>query len=414
MCAGGPGATSLVWHGAEWTPIVDLPSPWGCQIRNLSIDGRDTAGVIGLRYRGGYERGVNSGKNNVFEHLAIANVNVGIEVGDPLGPDLVGGDFRSISIRHVQIGVRVLGANVTGMTFRNMILRDYEQAGFMVMGLGGGGGRGAETDSVPEDQRVLMDSDHRRELLLSDLPPYARKRMVRGHSRYGHIVGGGGPDITIFDLTGGSPAPKSWMIDTNFCAVRVYTARIEGHGGVLRRTYSGISGRFNDVLMDVCTTAAGQRPGNAIEYHGRGPLFLVGGAYDGDIRLLGQVVVYTLGTRFTTPGSAGFRQLPQTAHSGAHIHQVTPCHVLTVAVPAGEKSIPVRLAGMTTQADANYLTAVTPSFNAGGVWVTDKRPDGFRVHFGTAAGGQASIDVLIRRAPRVTSADGSTYNAIGE
>jgi len=107
---GGEKSTTLIWQGPEGQPVIDLPSPWGCQVRNLAINGQNVPGAIGVRYRGGYERHANSGKNNLFENLTITCVDVGIEVGDQFGPDLVGGTFRNIWIMYMRIGVRLMGA----------------------------------------------------------------------------------------------------------------------------------------------------------------------------------------------------------------------------------------------------------------------------------------------------------------
>jgi len=396
---GGAGSTRLVWQGPEWAPMIDLPSPWGCQVRNLALDGNNTAGVIGIRYRGGYEREANSGKNNQFENLKLVNLHVGIEVGDPMGPDLVSGHFHRISIANMGIGVRVMAMNVTGMVFRHIQLTSYRQAGFHLIGFGGRQIRVTAEDPVAENVQVLMDPDQRHEIFLNDIPAYARKRMVWPHPDYGHVAGGGAPDVTIHALIGGSDHPEAWMIDSNFAAVRVYGAQVETAGGFFRRSYTGISGRFNDVLVDVSVSTTGPKRRNAIEYHGRGPLFLVGGTYEGDLALLGQVIVYNMGVRFFPQDKGGFTQLPQTAGSGANVHEMLPLQTLDLSVPGGVTSLPVRFDGTYIQPDAHYQVFITPGFNAGHFWVTRKTREGFELHFNKGPAADTHVDVLVRRKP---------------
>ena len=97
------------------------------------------------------------------------------------------------------------------------------------------------------------------------------------------------------------------------------------------------------------------------------------------------------------PRDIGFTQLPDT--SGAQIHEVTPSTTMTVTVPKGATAIEVPLEGVATQADTAYQVYVTPSFNAGGHWVTGKNRQGFALHVAKAPEQDATVDVLVQRTP---------------
>jgi hypothetical protein len=75
-----------------------MPAPWHCVLSDFTLDGANTAGLIGIRYRAGYEFGANGGKLNTFQRLSLFDMHVGIEVGGPLLPDLVGSSFRNLDI----------------------------------------------------------------------------------------------------------------------------------------------------------------------------------------------------------------------------------------------------------------------------------------------------------------------------
>ena len=447
--AGGGKSTTLIWAGPEGEPVIDLPSPWDCQVKNLDINGRNVPGAIGIRLRGGYERDANSGKNNLFENMTIVRLDVCIEIGDPYGPDLVGATFRNIWLMYMNIGVRAMGSNVTGIVFENCALTGYQQAGFKIVGYTARLIRESADDPMPEPEQpgepaVLMAPGNQREIFLHEVPEYALKRMTINRSHRGWAprtwVGGGAPDITCYSLIGHARDPTTWMFDTNWGTIRVYTARVEGPGGIFRANSNEISGRFNDTLVDVTSTSPGGLTGNSIEYHRQGPLYLIGGTYEANISLGQDTIVYSMGAKFferrTHAGGAihpdyqipegieatrtgetklwpgrrgmydlvtfdypediGFKQLPGT--SGAQIHEMSPTLVKTVKVPEGKQSNRVELSGMESQPGA-YQVFVTPNFDTGGFWISEKREHGFVIHFKNAAPARAEADLLIQRSP---------------
>ena len=148
--------------------------------------------------------------------------------------------------------------------------------------------------------------------------------------------------------------------------------------------------------MNVHASILGRQRRKAIEYHGRGPFYLIGGHYEGDVALLGQVVVYTMGPRFS---HGGIKQLPQTAHSGAHLHEMVPLQSFSRSVPKGANSLSVRFNQMASQPDAHYQVFITPGFDAGHFWVTHKTRKGFKLNFKNGPITDGTVDVMVRRKP---------------
>ncbi|MBI4025108.1 MAG: hypothetical protein HY360_09010, partial [Verrucomicrobia bacterium] len=407
-------------------------------------------------YRGGIERGVyaHGGKNNRFEGITIFNVGIGIEVGGLFGPDLVGATFINTTVTNVRIGYRLMGCNVTSMVFINPLVAEFEEAGFQIKAFGGRQIRVSKDEPIVQrhaDGRpgVLMDPDEEREIFQTDLPAWLSAPGVTyptwwSANAAGKRVlwaGGGNLDVTIYGLLAHSSHLNSWVIDTNWGLVRVYSARIEGMGGIFRSSVPMAAGNYANVLMDMATTSAGGLNGNAIELHGEGPLYLIGGTYRANIALGGRSLVYAFGARFETPDSSseallplgydrpldqrikrtgetravscergqaemvrvthprnpGFINLP--GSHGARVHELTQSARMTVSALKEQTSVEVKLAGMAVQPDANYQVAVTPNFNAGGVWVSRKQRDSITVNFNHPAPPGATLDVLISHDP---------------
>ena len=89
-----------------------MPAPWRCRLSDFAIDGQSTPGLIGVRYRPGYEFGRNGGKENTFERISVRGVDVGFDVGAPLNPDLVASRFAQLETYDTRIGVRFSGGDV--------------------------------------------------------------------------------------------------------------------------------------------------------------------------------------------------------------------------------------------------------------------------------------------------------------
>lgn len=442
------GATKLIWEGGPNQVIIDMPAPWYCELSNLRIDGGNAEGTIGIRYRAGWEFGVNGGKKNVFERIALERLDVGIHIGGPFGPDLVGSTFRHISAHACRIGFLLESANVAEMWFKECFLGSCEEAGFKLVGHRGRVLRHLAEKDAPVTDEVVVDA-FGREIFLEQLAPRLAQEKVRegAHtdvpgSASRPWAGGGSPTCYISDLVAHMQHPQAWMIDSNWACVRLEHVRMEGCSGVLRVQGKGMRNlRFNDILIDVNAVTTGGLNGYAIEYQKGGPITFIGGTFEGPIGLGQNAVCYSVGARFLErrrrmPGfvrdgftlpegsffkltgkpttipyrrwkgqrvesgvhdAIGFEQLPGT--SGARVHRVNESHPFTIAVEAGKRAITVPLKGLSAQPDAAYQVHITPSWRTGSVWVSNKQPSQFTVNVDEPAPAKdGSLDVLIHRA----------------
>ena len=72
---------------------------------------------------------------------------------------------------------------------------------------------------------------------------------------------------------------------------------------------------------------------------------------------------------------------------------------MVAEVPEGATSVEAPLAGLNEQADANYQVAVTPTFNAGGAWVSRKERNRVIINFANPAPAGAKLDVIVTHEP---------------
>ncbi len=448
------GATRLIWTGGPNQVVIDLPAPWYCEVRNISIDGNNTEGLVGIRYRAGWEFGTNGGKCNLFEGIRLTRMDVGFHVGGPFGPDLVAGEFRNIQISAVREGFRFVGANVAEMWLSGIMITNYDECGFNLITHSGRVVRGIAERDTPTEENVLRDADGR-EIFLEQIPEtaIAQKLMrtehpgVEGSARR-PWVGGGGPTVVIENVVAHAKHPASWLVKSFYAPVRLSYVRHEGPGGILKAWGGAPDGRFNDILVDVNAVTPGGLDGWVIDYDRPGPLYIMGGTFEGLIALGRDAVVYDMGCKFANHGRSasgligpefvlpegsfyrrtgeqqtwperrwpgdvavsethdwvGYVQRPGTA--GAVVYSLQNEMSLTVQVPEGETSVAVALDGMRRQPDAGYQVTVTPGWRAGEVWVTDKRPDGFTVNAANPAPEGASLDVVVRRTAPPGAAQG--------
>lgn len=448
----GSGATRLIWTGGPNQVVIDMPAPWDCSVNSLSIDGQNAEGLIGLRYRAGWEFGINGGKRNTFDDLVITRVRTAIHVGDPFIPDLVGGDFRNIHVSACVDGFRFVSGNVAEMWVSNAMVTGYEEAGFRLMATTGRAVRSIEERGEEPDVPVFTDS-YGNEIFLEQIPEEAKRQklMQAEHPEIeGSVarpwVGGGSPTVVIQNVVAHAKDPRAWLVDAYHGRLRLQGVRSEGPGGLFRARGGSRTGRFNDILIDVNAVTPGNQNGYVIEYDRPGPLYMLGGTLEG-IAALGQnALVYDLGVKFVasgrkmpgviplgaelvgdlyqrtgeettiphrgTPGEAivgygpervGFIQKPGT--SGARVLRLQEGTSRTVAVPAGETSVRVALEGLERQADAAYQVSVMPNWRAGDVWVSDRAADGFTVNLENAAPEDGAVDVIVRRGPIVGSVE---------
>jgi len=443
---GGP--TNLTYKGAPNKTILDMEAPNNCTISGLSINGDNIPGTVGIRYRAGYERGVNGGKSNNFFNINLARLDIGMWIGDPFAPDLVGSGFYSLGINYTRICLLVEGANVAGMTFYNPIFSGYREAGIKLVGQTSRLIRRSTADPIPPNEvpdtpSVLTDVQTGAEIFEKDVPEYAlknraSKRQYQGKEYY--WAPGGAPEMTVYNVNFGGHAANAWAIDTNWGNIRLYSARVEGVQGFYRRSATISSSRFTDIFADVNVTSYGGTTGNVMEYHGPGPFYLYGGIFSGKVALGDNTQVYTTGTRFekgkfpfypglVPPGFVlsensavkrtgkqelfpgrfgmydavqvapverpGFVQLPGT--SNAVLHGVEEKLAATQTVSTGQSQVVIRFAR--PLANKSYQVTAVPGFDSGGFWVSGKTAAGFTLNFNKAATEAASIDwaVLYRK-----------------
>ncbi len=436
---GGP--TNLTYKGAPNKTILDMEAPNNCTISGLSIDGDNVPGTVGIRYRAGYERGVNGGKSNNFFNINLARLDIGMWIGDPFAPDLVGSGFYSLGINYTRICLLVEGANVAGMTFYNPIFSGYREAGIKLVGQTSRLIRRSTADPIPPNEvpdtpSVLTDVQTGSEIFEKDVPEYAlknraSKRQYQGQEYY--WAPGGAPEMTVYNVNFGGHAANAWAIDTNWGNIRLYSARVEGVQGFYRRSATISSSRFTDIFADVNVTSYGGTTGNVMEYHGPGPFYLYGGIFSGKVALGNNTQVYTTGTRFekgkfpfypglVPPGFAlaengsvkrtgkqelfpgrfgmydvvqvapvekpGFVQLAGT--SNAVLHGVEEKLAATQTVSAGQTQVAIHFAR--PLANKNYQVTAVPGFDSGGFWVSEKTAAGFTLNFKTPTPVSATVD----------------------
>jgi len=436
------GTTLLIWDGGPNQVIIDMPAPWDCTVKNLRIDGNNAEGTVGIRYRPGWEFGVNGGKRDLFERISLERLDVGIHVGGPFGPDLVGSTFRQISAHACRIGFLLEGANVAEMWFKECFLGSCEEAGFKLVGHRGRVLRPIEQQGSKFDEDVVVDA-WGREIFLEQLPPRLVQEKVQDLQSKTRRpwAGGGSPTCYIGDLVAHMQYPQAWMIDSNWAPVRLEHVRMEGCSGVMRVEGNGMRNtRFNDILIDVNAVTTGGLSGYAIEYHKGGPIYFIGGTFEGPIGLGRNTDCYSVGARFFHRGRVmhgyvrrgselpedafckrtdevttipyrrwegeqvvsgvhqriGFQQLPGT--QGARVRQLTESHSFTAQVPGGQQRMTVTFEGLAAQPNARYQVHVTPNWRAGSLWISDRQPTQFTAEFdhpSPSTGG--SLDLLIQR-----------------
>lgn len=152
-------STRLRWVGANDSVMIDMPAPWHCRLSDMMLDGNGVGGVVGVRYRAGYEFQANGGKANVFERLSLFSLHVGMEVGGPLIPDLVGSSFRNLEIHDVGIGLRFFGGNVAEMWVSELMIASWSEAAIALQGYSIRIARPRATSNTTTLQNPLVDAD---------------------------------------------------------------------------------------------------------------------------------------------------------------------------------------------------------------------------------------------------------------
>ena len=207
--------------------------------------------------------------------------------------------------------------------------------------------------------------------------------------------------------------------------------------------------RFTDMLIDVSTCTGGGTDGNVISYHRSGPLYIIGGSFHGAIAAKSNAKVFNVGASFINWNQTSFGCLLHgdewrlgpdspykktggnctdgywyTGRTGSEITALPPSVRIpevsvaftslspggappqvfqmqdatsgTVQTPAGRTEVTVRLAVAMT---GKYQVLLTPTFNAGALWVPNQTSDGFSVMWERPSATVAELHWEVRSAP---------------
>jgi hypothetical protein len=88
----------------------------------------------------------------------------------------------------------------------------------------------------------------------------------------------------------------------------------------------------------------------------------------------------------------GFVQLPNTR--GAKVHSVDNVISGTQKIPQGKTAIHISIQPLAL--NRTYQVSITPDFDTGGFWISDKTPQSFLLHFKNPAPANANADWIIR------------------
>lgn len=318
-------STKLVWRGGPDQVMIDMPAPWHVELRDFALDGDNVPGLVGIRYRAGYSFGVNGGKVNTFERLGFLNLDVGMEVGGPMLPDLVGSRFNQLNFGNVGVGIRFFGANVAEMWVTECKFNTFKRAGIELRGYGIREARLLAERNTPATQAVLRDAAGN-EIFYEQIPAYAQHQRTLPCPPYcaanntRRMVGGGSPSVVIANMVPSSQT--GWFADSNGPAIRMHNVRLEGGAGLLRNTGEIPDPRFTDLMVD-CSNSYGPRDSKyrpayndtVVLFQQPARLTMIGGSLGADVVLGNNATVYDVGVRFQYGGA--FRQQSNT--TGARI-----------------------------------------------------------------------------------------------
>jgi hyaluronoglucosaminidase len=477
------GGTRLVWTGLPDNVMMEMPASWHCRVQRLALHGSWVKGVTGIRYRAGWDFGTNGGKENLFEDLVFEGLETGMQIGDPLSPDLVNTIIQRVNCYGSRQCFLLYGANVAEIKLRDLGLSHFQRAGFLIIGTSGRKIRTREqrkaSPAVPmrnscqnidvcqNTPTVLTDVDEATEICWEDLPPYAQQRgpsierKAEGPSG-GAMAGGGGPTLTISDVTTTSSFCASWLVDSNGPPLRLSHVRNEGCNGLYRN--NGTSGgsstrtRFGNLMQDVSTcSAGGAADGNLVTFNSAGPLVIIGGAFHGPFATKERAVVFNIGANLAdwnktstgcvlygdewmlqanspymitdepctsgavwTSGDAPGRTIkapvPTQRHPaafvgftsigndssflGPSVHSMQNAYSGTVAVPPAATAVNVSLLhAMATWGRNRYQVFLTASWNSGTVWVSQRSSREFSVEIERGPPKGGELDWEVRAPP---------------
>ena len=239
------GGTRLSWVGPPDNVVVEMPAPWHCHITRLTIHGLWVPGTMGIRYRAGWDFGTNGGKDNLFQDLNFEGLEIGLQIGDPLSPDLVGSVIERVECMGARHCFVLFGANVAEMHFNTIHANQFYGSAWLYLGSSGRSVRTqqqiAASPTVPRGAdgtaTVLTDMDGATEISWEQLPTYAQQHCPALEAkddgpRGGAKVGGGGPTANIVNVVSSSVFCTAWLVESNGAPLRIQSVRNEGCNGM--------------------------------------------------------------------------------------------------------------------------------------------------------------------------------------
>jgi len=215
-------------------------------------------------------------------------LHVGMEVGGPLIPDIVGASFRNLEIHDVDVGLRFFGGNVAEMWVSESMLAQWRVAGIQMLGYSIRTARPRSHAGEPAAAPPLRDADGH-EIFVEQLPNYTIAKdgailpcppyCATGSPAGSREVGGGNPSVVIDRVVASSH--QGWLVASNGGGVRMQSVRLEGEAGIVLNTGLPeawpahcanasatncgpiIDHRFDDILIDVSNSyGPSSRPAN--------------------------------------------------------------------------------------------------------------------------------------------------------
>jgi hypothetical protein len=175
----------------------------------------------------------------------LQGLDIGLEIGDPLSPDLVGSVVERIECMGARHCFVLFGANVAEVHFRDIHVNEFFGSGWLLTGSSGHRVRtraqATATPTVPRDAggeaTVLTNQDDASEIVWEELPDYAQKACPAMLNRPdgptgGAWIGGGGPTANIQNVVTSSDFCTAWLVDSNGAPLRLQGVRNEGCNGL--------------------------------------------------------------------------------------------------------------------------------------------------------------------------------------
>lgn len=120
---------ALFWNGSPNQAMIDSPSPTKCNFEGpITIVGRPIAGgppiegVVGWWHRASWENNANTSTGCNYRNFHFRDLDRGIYVGGPMGPDLRNHFWQNVNFYNVATCISLRGGNITNYVFDNVTI----------------------------------------------------------------------------------------------------------------------------------------------------------------------------------------------------------------------------------------------------------------------------------------------------